>query len=249
MTSGGHRLMRPANSGIGFELARQLLAKTAPRWHVLLGCRSSEKGQKAAADLQAEGLHGTVEFLHLDVSDDVSVIRAAEDASALHGKVDVVVNNAGFCYSGERTRQSMHASFDTNVVGPMRVVEAFAPLLQKSDSRYGPRIVNVSSRAGSISHRSNKDSVVYNSAVTEYRTSKAALNMLSACQGWEYGKLGIKTFVYCPGFTVSNLTDFATADRGAQPVSEGARPIVDIIEGKRDDEVGSFLIDGGVTDW
>lgn len=183
------------------------------------------------------------------MSDDASIIRAAEAASAVDGKLDVVVNNAGICYSGQRTRESMHASFDTNVVGPMRVVEAFAPLLQKSDSPYGPRIVNVSSRAGSIHHRSNKDSVVYNSAVTEYRTSKAALNMLSACQVWEYGKLGIKTFVYCPGFTVSNLTDFATAGCGAQPVSEGASPIVHIIEGKRDDDEGSFVIAGGVAEW
>jgi hypothetical protein len=66
---------------------------------------------------------------------------------------------------------------------------------------------------------------------------------------WEYGKLGIKTFVFCPGFTESDLNPMATVEKGAKPVAEGARPIVEIIEGKRDGEEGKFLIDGGVAEW
>jgi NAD(P)-dependent dehydrogenase (short-subunit alcohol dehydrogenase family) len=144
----------------------------------------------------------------------------------------------------------MHASFATNVVGPMRVAEEFASLLQRSTYSQGPRIINVSSRAGSISRRLVKENnMIYDSAMVEYRTSKAALNMLSVCQAWEYGKLGIKTFVFCPGLTESGLADMATLANGAKPVAEGARPIVAIIEGKRDGEEGKFLIDGDVAEW
>lgn len=183
------------------------------------------------------------------MTDDASIVRAAENAFASHGKFDVLVNNAAIAYTGERTRESMHASFDTHVVGPMRMAEAFAPLLQKSDSPYGPRIINIGSRAGSLSRRLDKDNMIYDTAMTEYRTSKAALNMLSVCQTWEYGKLGIKTFVFCPGFTESNLTPYARMESGAKPVSEGAKPIVAIIEGKRDGEEGSFLTAEGIADW
>lgn len=238
-----------ANGGIGFELARQLLSKTEPTWHVLLGSRSIEKGQAALDRLRSYTLPGTVELVQIDVTDDSTIVRAAKDTQAMHGMVDVVVNNAAIAYTGERTRESMHASFDTNVVGPMRVAEVFSPLLQKSTSLLGPRIINVSSRAGSISRRLDKNTMIYDSAFVEYRTSKAAQNMLSVCQVWEYGKLGIKTFMFCPGFTESDLSPMAKIENGAKPVAEGARPIVDIIEGKRDGEEGKFLIDGGVAEW
>ena len=238
-----------ANGGIGFELARQLLSKTEPTWHVLLGSRSIEKGQAAVDRLESYGLPGTVELIQIDVTDDDTIVRAGKHAESAHGHVDVVVNNAAIAYTGERSRESMHASFDTNVVGPMRVAEVFAPLLQKCNYSLGPRIINVSSRAGSISRRLDKSNMIYDSHFLEYRTSKAAQNMLSVCQVWEYGKLGIKTFMFCPGFTESELSPMAKIENGAKPVAEGARPIVDIIEGKRDGEEGKFLIDGGVADW
>ena len=239
----------PANSGIGLELARQLLAKTSPTWHVLLGSRSIEKGQTALEHLTSLDLPGTVELLHLDVTEDSTIVHATFNAQESHGVLDIVVNNAAIAYTGPRTRASMHNSFDTNVVGPMRVAECFAPLLAKSTSPYGPRFINISSRAGSISRRLNKDSMIYDSPFVEYRTSKAALNMLSVCMVWEYGKLGIKTFFYCPGATESNLSPLAKVENGAKPMAEGVRPIVEIIEGGRDGEEGLFLIDGGVAEW
>jgi NAD(P)-dependent dehydrogenase (short-subunit alcohol dehydrogenase family) len=238
-----------ANGGIGFELTCQLLSKTTPTWHVLLGSRSIEKGYAALKRLDSLNLPGTVEVVQLDVADDNTIVRAGKDAAAAHGRLDLVVNNAAIAYTGPRSRESMHASFDTNVVGPMRVAEVFAPLLQKSTAPLGPRIVNVSSRAGSVGRRLDTSTMIYDSHFVEYRTSKAALNMLSVCMVWEYRKLGIKTFVFCPGFTESDLNPMATVERGAKPVAEGARPIVEIIEGMRDGEEGKFLVDGSVAEW
>jgi NAD(P)-dependent dehydrogenase (short-subunit alcohol dehydrogenase family) len=199
--------------------------------------------------LRSGNLPGTVELVHLDVTDDNTIAQAAENAQETHDSIDLIVNNAAIAYTGPRTRTSMHESFNTNVVGPMRMAECFAPLLAKSTSPYGPRIINISSRAGSISHRLDKDNMIYDTPFVEYRVSKAAQNMLSVCMVWEYRKLGIKTFFYCPGFTESNLSPMAKVENGAKAVAEGARPIVDIVEGKRDGEEGLFLIDGGVADW
>ncbi len=73
-----------ANSGIGFEVANQLLADGS--FHVLLGARSIEKGQAALTDLQSRNLPGTVELLHLDVADESSVVVAAKLVEEKHGR-------------------------------------------------------------------------------------------------------------------------------------------------------------------
>lgn len=132
------------------------------------------------------------------------------------------------------------------------MAEAFAPLLSKSTSPYGPRIINISSRAGSTSVRlADKSTPIYDALFVEYRVSKATQNMLSVCMVWEFAKLGIKTFMYCPGFTESNLSPLAKVENGAKPVAEGARPVVDIIEGGGMGRRGCFWLRGGgglVTD-
>ena len=65
-------------------MANQLLADGS--FHVLLGARSSEKGQAAVAELQSRNLPGTVELLHLDVADEHSVIAAAKLVEEKHGR-------------------------------------------------------------------------------------------------------------------------------------------------------------------
>jgi NAD(P)-dependent dehydrogenase (short-subunit alcohol dehydrogenase family) len=82
-----------------------------------------------------------------------------------------------------------------------------------------------------------------------YRASKAALNMITACQSVEYGEDGFKVFAYCPGFTVSSLGPYNKAEMGAKPTSEGAAPIVNILKGERDEEHGEFLHADGQYPW
>ncbi len=74
-----------ANGGIGFELARQLLL-TDSKYHVLLGCRSIEKGQNAIKELQAQQPLGAVELLQVDVASEESVAVAAKEVEEKHGK-------------------------------------------------------------------------------------------------------------------------------------------------------------------
>ena len=236
-----------ANGGIGFELAAQLMAKGS--YHVLLGSRSPEKGNAALKGLQSRNLPGSVEMIPLDVTDDETIERAAKTVERDHGKLDMLVNNAAIVPFAPPLRQQMRDSFDTNATGPAVVTIAFAPLLKKSTSSLR-RIVNISSGVGSINRRLDPSSFAYNSFQgLQYRTSKAALSMVTACQWVEYGQVGIKVFAYDPGFTVSNLGPHNNAENGAKPAAEAVMPLIDVLEGKRDDEAGKLLHNTGVYPW
>ncbi|KAF2160214.1 hypothetical protein M409DRAFT_29299 [Zasmidium cellare ATCC 36951] len=239
-------LVTGANSGIGYEVARQLLASKDT--HVLLGSRSVDKGEKAVSTLQSLNLPGTVELLHLDVSFPDSITAAAKKVTASHGYITHLVNNAGVAMpSREDTplHELMDLCFRTNATGTLLTTEAFGPLLKGAT----PRIVNVSSGAGSITRRLDPTSVMYKTSAVHYRASKAAMNMISADLSVLYGEKGVKVFAFCPGFTESGLSGMNTVGNGAKPVSEGAKPILDILEGKRDAEHGLFLHVDGTYPW
>ncbi|KAF3761014.1 putative short-chain dehydrogenase, partial [Cryphonectria parasitica EP155] len=235
-----------ANSGIGFELAAQLLAD--PSNIVLLCSRSVEKGEAAVKDLESRSLPGSVELLQLDVSEEESINLAVKEVERRHGRLDALVNNAGIpSPRGVTLLQALQTAFQVNASGPAAMVEAFAPLLKKSTGT--PRIVNVTSGAGSITLRLDATTPTYSQKTVPYRASKSALNMITACQSVEYGPLGWKVFLYCPGFTQSNLSSLNKAENGAKPTSEGARPIVAILRGDRDAEHGGYLKDKGQWPW
>jgi len=141
----------------------------------------------------------------------------------------------------------MSQCFQTNATGPLLMVDTFAPLLKKSNGI--TRVVNVTSGAGSIKMRLDASGMAYNIKAVEYRASKAALNMITACQVVEYGGPRFKVFLFCPGFTVSNLGPHNKAENGAKPTSEGAAPMVGILKGERDEEHGGFLHEKGQYPW
>ena len=102
-------------------------------------------------------------------------------------------------------------------------------------------VVNVTSGAGSISLRLDPNNSFYKTKHDQYRVSKTALNMVTACQITEYHPRGWKVSMYCLGWTESNLSPANKVANGAKPTSEGARPIVHIPNGERDDQTGKLL--------
>jgi len=125
-------LITGANRGLGFEVARQLIAAGHAVW---IGARDERRGEHAADSIGAR-------FVQLDVTEDASVAAAAERVGAL----DVLINNAGISGGrvspSEATADLMRTVFETNVFGPVRVLRAFIPLLETSTA---PVVVNVSS--------------------------------------------------------------------------------------------------------
>jgi len=134
-------LVTGASKGIGLETVRRL---TDAGHRVYLAARDAERGRAAAGTLGAR-------FVRLDVTSDDSVRRAAEVVGQEEGHLDVLVNNAGITgpvrdihdYDGD----AMAAVLLTNVVGYVRVIHAFLPLLERATD---PSIVNVSSGLGSF---------------------------------------------------------------------------------------------------
>ncbi|KAL5041057.1 hypothetical protein BDW71DRAFT_201667 [Aspergillus fruticulosus] len=244
-------LVTGATSGIGFELAAQLLAKGD--YQVLLGARSPEKGLAAVESLRARNLPGTgsVEVLHLDVTDDTTIRAAAQGVQEAYGRLDILVNNAavGAMMNPPRLREQMRIAFDTNATGPAVVTSVFGPLLLQSTAGAARRIINITSGAGSIARRLDPSSPIYNMQQVQYRASKAALHMVTACQTVEYEPQGVKVFLYDPGFTQSNLGPHNTAENGARAASDSVRPLMDVLEGKRDHESGCILHNEGVYPW
>jgi NAD(P)-dependent dehydrogenase (short-subunit alcohol dehydrogenase family) len=160
----------------------------------------------------------------------------------------VLVNNAAIALPSGTMFQQLNECFRTNAAGPWATVEAFESILSKSSNT--PRIINVTSGAGSIGLRLESNNPYYAQKASQYRVSKAALNMVFACLTAEYESKGWKILLFCPGFTESNLGPVNKVVNGAKPTSEPARYMVDMVNGVRDGDQRKFLqYDFGECQW
>ena len=223
-------LITGANRGLGFEAARQLVAAGHQVW---IGARDDARGQQAA---DAAGAR----FVRLDVTDDASVAAAAERVEAL----DVLVNNAGISGGrispSEATADQMRTVYETNVFGPVRVLRAFIPLLERSPA---PVVVNVSSGVGSLNLAADPGGTWREANFPVYASSKAALNMLTIRYAAAFPRMRINSVD--PGFTA---TDF-NQHRGTQTAEEGAEIIVRYALVHVDGPAGGFFDRDGAEPW
>ena len=125
-------LVTGANRGIGFEVCRKLAQRGMT---VVLGSRSPEKGEAAAGKLRTEGLEALPKTI--DVADDHSVDRLADEIEDEFGRLNVLVNNAGILY--DTWQRPLAADFgvvrealETNTFGAWRTARAFVPLMQRT---------------------------------------------------------------------------------------------------------------------
>jgi len=131
-----------ANTGIGFETARMLAARGA---HVILACRSAEKGEAAVSRIMAEKPPGKAELMLLDLSDLDSVAAFASVFTTAHPRLDLLIDNAGVMVPPfGRTKQGFETQFGTNHLGHFALTLRLLPLLEATQ---GSRVVVVSSTA------------------------------------------------------------------------------------------------------
>lgn len=216
-----------ANKGIGRAAAEQLAASGMS---VMIGARDPQRGEQAAAAMRAGG--GDAYAVTLDVTDPAAVTRAARWVEERFGHLDVLVNNAGISGSGQVSPADaldqvpsavdldiVRAVFETNVFGVITVTNALLPLLRRSSA---PRIVNVSSAAGSLTIASNPDGPLSGlPASAAYTPSKTALNALTVQYANELRKDGILVNAADPGFVdtdINNHTGYLTTEQGVAAV-------------------------------
>ncbi|MCA2229559.1 SDR family oxidoreductase [Nonomuraea aurantiaca] len=238
-------LITGANKGLGLEAARRLGDQG---WTVFLGSRDEGRGQAAADKLTAGGAN--VIMVPLDVTSDESVSAAVRLVREHTDRLDVLINNAGApgkaIAPAEATVDEIHSVYDTNVYGPIRVTQAFLPLLRAADH---PRVVMVSSAVGSFAVVTDPEQPVSKFHELAYSSSKAALNMITVRYAQALPE--IKFNMATPGEVVNHK--FAATDMnhhtGQLTVTEGTDSIVRLATIGADGPTGIFIDRLGPIAW
>ena len=234
-------LVTGANQGVGFQVAKELVASGAT---VLLGSRDLGRGETAAREIGPGAI-----AVQLDVTDAESIAAVAERIRGEFGRLDLLVNNAAISNTSKGTKSleefrltskastasldEVRAVWETNVFGVLAVYQAMLPLLRESSDA---RIVNVSSGVGSLATNADPGYPYHAMYGPIYPASKTALNGITLAIMVELEGTGIKVNLVSPAFTSTNLNGF----EGAESVEDGSREVVRIALLGPDGPTGTF---------
>lgn len=192
-----------SSRGIGYEAALAALAA---------GDRVVASGRDLAALQQRFAAFGAEQVLPLtlDVADDAQVLAAVEAAVAHFGRIDVLLNNAGYGQLGlfeEIGAAAVERQFATNVFGLYNVTRAVLPVLRRQRSG---RILNITSVGGIIG--------VAGGAV--YCASKFAVEGFSEALAAEVEQFGIRVTIVGPGYFRTDFLDASSIRHGEQQIAD-----------------------------
>jgi NAD(P)-dependent dehydrogenase (short-subunit alcohol dehydrogenase family) len=185
-------LITGASRGFGSAAAR----KIAGRGHVVVATMRNPERDGAAV---RAGYEDVIDTVRLDVTDADEVERVVAATLERHGRIDVVINNAGYGLYGPAecgTEQQLWRQLDTNTFGPLRVGRAVLPSMR---ARGQGKIVNVTSLSGRI----------VSPLLAHYAATKHALEALTEGLRFEVGALGVEVCALEPGMFAS---DWQTAN-------------------------------------
>ncbi|WP_164857060.1 SDR family NAD(P)-dependent oxidoreductase [Sphingomonas crocodyli] len=210
-------LVTGGNVGIGHEVVRAL----AKAGHVVwLASRDADKGKKAAADLAGEG---DIRPVRIDVTDEASMVAAVAAIEAAHGKLDLLINNAGATFGGGAAHvadlDALRAAIENNAIGPLRMSQLALPLLRKGETA---QIIMVGSGAGSLAWLGNPAPGFEGRIPLGYATSKSVMHSISVqlAQALKADRIAVN--VISPGYVNSAVSQY----QGTKSTAEGAAPIV-----------------------
>jgi len=179
-----------AGSGLGTGIAHAAL-RAGDR--VVATGRNLEKVQHAFPGVAPEN----IAFLALDVTNEAQAKTAIDEAVKRFGRIDVLVNNAGYSLLGnfeQMTAAEIHLQFATNFYGVVHLMHAALPVMRRQRSGH---IINISSVAG----------VVGLKHCAAYAATKFAVEGLSLSVAVEVEQFGIKITLVEPGFFRTNLLE------------------------------------------
>ncbi|KAI1493639.1 hypothetical protein F5X96DRAFT_151922 [Biscogniauxia mediterranea] len=265
-------LITGGNTGLGLEVVKALY-KTDTPYDIIIGCRTVSKGEAAVESVKKEIAQSpsTLSVIQADLESDSSLEKAVEAISSKYGRLDVLINNGGASFDPEirdgkmTLREGFNASWNTNVSGTHVLTTLAVPLLLKSAD---PRLMFVTSGTSTLAETERLDSPnlarinasppagwpkpAATMPFTAYRSAKTGLNMLMR----EWHRIlrndGVKVWCISPGFLATGLGN-AGADKlkqmGALDPSEGGNFIKDVVQGKRDQDVGKVIRANMIQPW
>jgi NAD(P)-dependent dehydrogenase (short-subunit alcohol dehydrogenase family) len=232
-------LVTGANRGIGLELARQYAARG---WTVIATARNPAKATELQA-LAAQG-GGKVRVEALDVMDFASIDALA--ARHAGQPVDILFNNAGITGGGANQQFGKNMQWElfdsvhrTNVVGPLKMAEAFLPNLLAGRQK---KISNVSSSQGSIGGTKNGTLYIY-------RSSKAALNMVMKNLANQLKGQGVAVALIDPGPVDTDMMK-GLPKAMLRPATTAGSDLIRITDGLTLENTGTYwTFTGEVLPW
>src|ERR671932_1774821 len=182
-----------SSTGIGYETSL-ILARNGFLTYATM--RNLNKSENINLIATKENL--PIHVKQLDVTDDASVKNAIQAISSeTGGRIDVLVNNAGYGLNGafeDLGMDEIKAQYETNFFGLIRVTQAVLPIMRRQKSG---TIVNISSGAGRFGYPGH----------SAYISTKFAVEGISESMSYELEPFGIKVVIVEPGVIRTNLFD------------------------------------------
>ncbi|KAK1819858.1 hypothetical protein LTR12_005733 [Friedmanniomyces endolithicus] len=215
-------LITGANQGLGYYAAQQL-ASTGH--HILLGSRDLTDSVKVPKE--------NLEAIQIDVTSDSSIREAASNVEAKHGRLDILMNNAGIALpqsaaadgTGPSLRELYQQHYDTNLFGAAVTTDAFLPLLRKSTVQGGKRISFTSSGLSSIEWALTLGENMNGANYGIYRSTKTAMNMVMVHYACLLEKEGFVVSASDPGYCATQGTNLNKYNGHRDP-RQGAKALV-----------------------
>lgn len=228
-----------ADRGLGLALCAGLLA---PGWRVFAGQYMPDWPELAAL---ASRFPGTLHIVPLDVCSIDSAKTAAQEVWEKTDHIDLLINNAGVISSTmmrtirePQDYAEIHRLYDVNSLGPLRVVEAFLPLMDQGKMK---RLCFISSESGSIS-RSHRQSWF------GYCMSKTALNMAVSILFNHLRPEGYTFRLYHPGWIRSYMHGSKSMDADLEPEQAAAKALPFFLDGRQDED-RLVMVDNDGREW
>ena len=181
-----------SSTGIGYETSL-ILARNGFLTYATM--RNLNKGENMKSVVTKENL--PIHIKQLDVTDDESVTNAIQTISSEAGRIDVLVNNAGYGLNGafeDLAMDEIKAQYETNVFGLIRTTQAVLPIMRRQKSG---TIVNISSGAGRFGFPSG----------SAYVSTKFAVEGLSESMSYELESFGVRVVIVEPGVIRTNFNE------------------------------------------